>query len=232
MEQLIIFNDHAIIIIIIITSIVSYIIISILFNKLINRLLLEGQLIELIWTITPAIILVFIAIPSLRTLYLIEESIKPIVSIKTIGHQWYWSYEYSDFKNIEFDSYIKPTKLLINREFRLLDVDNRIIIPFNVPIRIISTSLDVIHSWTVPSLGIKIDATPGRINQANIICKRPGLFFGQCSEICGSNHRFIPIVVERINTKSFSDWLKTSSLSYLKASVDLLNQIMVISKYP
>nr|YP_009344625.1 cytochrome c oxidase subunit II [Entylia carinata]APU51890.1 cytochrome c oxidase subunit II [Entylia carinata] len=210
MEQLIMFNDHAMMIIIMITSIVSYMMVSIFLNKLINRFLLEGQMIELIWTITPAMMLVFIAMPSLRILYLIEESIKPMISIKTIGHQWYWSYEYSDFKNIEFDSYMKPTKLLSNMEFRLLDVDNRMIIPFNVPIRIISTSLDVIHSWTVPSMGIKIDATPGRINQANLMCKRPGLFFGQCSEICGSNHSFMPIVVESINTKSFSMWLKNS----------------------
>lgn len=193
---------------------------------------MEGQLIEIIWTLTPALILIFIALPSLRILYLIEEAINPILSIKTIGHQWYWSYEYSDFKTIEFDSYMKPTKSLDKRDFRLLDVDNRITIPFNTQIRIISTSLDVIHSWTIPSLGIKIDATPGRINQANMICQRPGLFFGQCSEICGANHSFIPIVIERINLKTFINWLKTSSLSYLKASVDLLNQIMVISKYP
>lgn len=210
----------------------GYIITSIIYNKYINRILLEGQIIELIWTIAPAIILIFIAIPSLRILYLIEESLNPILSVKSIGHQWFWSYEYSDFKNIEFDSYIKTRDLINRGEFRLLDVDNRIIMPFNTPARILATSLDVIHSWTVPAIGIKVDASPGRINQANFLIQRPGIYYGQCSEICGSNHRFIPIVIERVNLPTFIKWLNRYSLSYLKASVDLLNQIMVISKYP
>lgn len=185
-------------------------------RKLGNRILLERQAIEFIWTILPAVILIFIALPSLKILYIIEETNKPIITIKAIGHQWFWSYEYSDFKKIEFDSYIKPTIDLEDNEFRLLETDNRLVLPFNTQTRILITSSDVIHSWTIPSLGIKVDASPGRINQGNILMNRPGLFYGQCSEICGANHRFMPIVLERININSFLNWLKNYSLSYLK----------------
>lgn len=194
----------------------GYLIISIIFNKLINRYLLEGQRIEIVWTILPAVILIFIALPSLRILYLMDETINPIITIKAIGHQWYWRYEYSDFNNIEFDSYIKPYREIRINEFRLLDVDNRVIVPNNTQIRILVTANDVIHSWAIPSLGVKVDAVPGRLNQSNFLVERPGLMFGQCSEICGANHRFIPIVLESINIKSFISWLNSNSLSNLK----------------
>lgn len=207
-EQLIIFHDHTIIVIIIITITVLYIILSLTINKLNNRILLEGQLIELIWTLIPAFLLIIIALPSLKILYLLEEINKPIISLKAIGHQWYWRYEYSDFKNIEFDSYIKQTNTLISNEYRLLEVDNRIVLPFNTKTRVLVTSYDVIHSWTIPALGIKVDGAPGRINQRTIIIIRPGIFYGQCSEICGANHRFIPIILESINMISFIKWIK------------------------
>lgn len=206
-EQLNFFHDHTILIILLITILVSYIIIIILFNKYTNRFLLHGQTIEIIWTILPAIILLFIAFPSLRILYLIDEINKPTITIKSIGHQWYWRYEYSDFKHIEFDSYIIPTNELLENNFRLLDVDNRVILPTNSQIRIIVTAADVLHSWALPSIGVKIDATPGRLNQTSIFINRPGLFYGQCSEICGANHRFIPIVIERISPKYFIQWI-------------------------
>jgi len=172
-----------------------------------NRFLLQGHTIELIWTIVPILILIFIAIPSLKILYLTDEIHNNKLSIKAIGHQWYWSYEYPDFNNIEFDSFIISSNNLIINEFRLLDVDNRCILPFNLPIRILTTSIDVIHAWTIPSLGIKIDSTPGRLNQTILFINRPGLFFGQCSEICGINHRFIPIVIESTNFYNFKNWL-------------------------
>lgn len=208
-EQLNFFHDHTLIILLIITTIVAYLIIILFFNQIINRFLLHGQLIEIIWTIIPAVILIFIALPSLRLLYLIEEINNPSITLKSIGHQWYWSYEYSDFLNIEFDSYIKPHTEVELNSFRLLDVDNRIILPINNQIRILITAADVLHSWTVPSLGVKVDATPGRLNQTNFIINRPGLFFGQCSEICGANHRFIPIVIERIPSKYFIKWINS-----------------------
>lgn len=157
-EQLIFFHDHSILILILITNLVGYIIISILFNNYNNYYLLSGQTIEIIWTVVPAVILLFIAFPSLKLLYLLEETNKPFISIKAIGHQWYWKYEYSNL-NLEFDSYIINQNNIELHNFRLLDTDNRIIIPFNYFIRIIVTAADVLHSWTIPSLGIKVDAT-------------------------------------------------------------------------
>lgn len=206
-EQLIFFHDHTLIILTIITLLVSYLIFILFFNKLINRYLLEGQTIEIIWTILPAITLIFIALPSLRLLYLLDEIRRPSITIKAIGHQWYWSYEYSDFNKLEFDSYIIPRNELDKNGFRLLDVDNRVVLPFNTQIRILVTAVDVLHSWTIPSLGVKIDATPGRLNQTNFYMNRSGYFYGQCSEICGANHRFMPIVIERVPTNTFVKWI-------------------------
>nr|YP_010597223.1 cytochrome c oxidase subunit II [Polyommatus amorata]WAK98808.1 cytochrome c oxidase subunit II [Polyommatus amorata] len=205
MEQIIFFHDHSLIILIMITILVSYMMLKMFSNKFINRFLMENQLIELIWTILPAITLIFIALPSLRLLYLLDELNNPLISIKSIGHQWYWSYEYSDFKNIEFDSYM-INEFNINN-FRLLDVDNRIIIPMNNNIRMLITATDVIHSWTVPAIGVKVDANPGRLNQTSFFINRPGIFFGQCSEICGANHSFMPIVIESISIKNFINWV-------------------------
>jgi len=210
-EQLNFFHDHSIIILLIITTTISYIIISIIKNTITNRFLLENQMIEIIWTIIPGIILIFIALPSLRILYLLDEIITPSLTIKTIGHQWYWSYEYSDFLNIEFDSYITPVNENSLNEFRLLEVNNRLIVPINTQTRILVTATDVLHSWTIPALGVKIDANPGRINQTHFLVKYPGIFYGQCSEICGSVHSFIPIVLESTSSNSFINWLKKSS---------------------
>nr|YP_010999283.1 cytochrome c oxidase subunit II [Cricotopus ornatus]WPM93129.1 cytochrome c oxidase subunit II [Cricotopus ornatus] len=209
MEQLNFFHDHSMLILIMITILVGYLMVMLFFNKYTNRLLLHGQTIEMIWTVLPAIVLMFIAMPSLRLLYLLDEVNNPSITLKTIGHQWYWSYEYSDFKNIEFDSYMIPTNELELNSFRLLDVDNRIVLPMNNQIRILVSAADVLHSWTVPALGVKVDATPGRLNQTNFLINRPGLFFGQCSEICGANHSFMPIVIESIPTKSFIKWIST-----------------------
>nr|YP_009347377.1 cytochrome c oxidase subunit II [Aporia bieti]APU93485.1 cytochrome c oxidase subunit II [Aporia bieti]WGL40190.1 cytochrome c oxidase subunit II [Aporia hippia] len=210
MEQMIFFHDHTLIILLMITILVIYLMVNLFFNKFINRFLLEGQMIELIWTILPAITLIFIALPSLRLLYLLDELNNPLITLKSIGHQWYWNYEYSDFNNIEFDSYMinEPNNL---NNFRLLDVDNRIILPMNNQIRILITSTDVIHSWTIPSLGVKVDANPGRLNQTNFFINRPGIFFGQCSEICGTNHSFMPIVIESISMKNFINWINNYS---------------------
>nr|AWV83239.1 cytochrome oxidase subunit II [Graptopsaltria nigrofuscata]AWV84461.1 cytochrome oxidase subunit II [Graptopsaltria nigrofuscata] len=207
MEQLMFFHDHTLIVLIIITVVVSYVMLSLFLNKMVNRFLLESQMIEFIWTFLPALMLIFIALPSLRLLYMLDEINYPMMTLKIIGHQWYWSYEYSDFMNIEFDSYMKSSSDLMKTDFRLLDVDNRIILPYNVQIRLLVSSYDVIHSWTIPSMGVKIDAVPGRLNQVSININRSGLSFGQCSEICGSNHSFMPIVIESINMKSFIYWL-------------------------
>ena len=225
-EQLIFFHDHAMLVLILITTLVGYIMSSLFFNTFINRFLLEGQTIEIVWTIVPALILVFIALPSLRLLYLLDEVSTPRLTIKAIGHQWYWRYEYSDIGKVEFDSYILPTNDLENRGFRLLDVDNRVVLPINTQTRVLISAADVIHSWTVPSLGVKADGIPGRLNQVRFNVTRPGLFYGQCSEICGANHRFIPIVVESTTTERFLDWNSANqedSLNDRNISLDLLN---------
>lgn len=211
-EQLIFFHDHTIVVLILIVSIVSYILVSVLFNSLINRSLLESQTIEVVWTVLPAIILLFIALPSLRLLYLLDEVNQPRLTIKSVGHQWYWRYEYSDFVRLEFDSYIVPAEDISVRAFRLLEADNHTVVPMGAQVRVLVTSVDVIHSWTVPALGVKADAVPGRLNQVRFVCNRPGLFYGQCSEICGANHRFMPIVLERVSLRSFVKWVNSAAL--------------------
>nr|ARH54704.1 cytochrome c oxidase subunit 2 [Romualdius bifoveolatus] len=210
MEQLMLFHNHTMMILIIITILVSQMLTSMLFNKFIHRYLLEGQFIEMIWTILPAITLILIALPSLRLLYIMDDMSNPIISVKTIGHQWYWTYEYSDYKNLQFDSYMIPSNELKPFNFRLLDVDNRMILPYSTQIRLIVTSADVIHSWTMPSLAIKVDGTPGRLNQTSFNITRTGLLYGQCSEICGTNHSFMPIVIESISPSNFLDWMKSN----------------------
>nr|QBZ37551.1 cytochrome c oxidase subunit 2 [Ceruchus minor] len=209
MEQLMFFHDHTLMILLMITVLVGYLMSSLFNNKFNYRYLLEGQTIEVIWTILPAVTLIFIALPSLRLLYLLDEINNPLMSIKSIGHQWYWSYEYTDFKSIEFDSYMSTQ--LNPWNFRLLDVDNRTTIPFNSQIRMMVTAADVLHSWAIPAMSIKIDATPGRLNQVSFFTNRTGLFLGQCSEICGANHSFMPIMIESISPKYFIKWINKMS---------------------
>nr|YP_010865892.1 cytochrome c oxidase subunit II [Cerapanorpa byersi]WGT92104.1 cytochrome c oxidase subunit 2 [Cerapanorpa byersi] len=211
MEQLTFFHDHTMLIVIMITVLVGYMMSSLFFNTYTNRYLLESQGIEVIWTILPAITLIFIALPSLRLLYLLDEVSDPAITLKTIGHQWYWSYEYSDFISLEFDSYMIPSNELNVDGFRLLDVDNRAVLPMNTQIRMLVSAADVLHSWTIPALGVKVDATPGRLNQTSFLINRPGLFFGQCSEICGANHSFMPIVIESVTTNTFIKWISAMS---------------------
>ena len=167
---------------------------------------------EIIWTILPALVLVLIAVPSFTLLYSLDELIEPSLTLKVIGHQWYWSYEYSDFvsnsiDSLNFDSYMIATSDLTKGAFRLLEVDNRVILPILTHIRLLVTAADVLHSWAVPSFGIKIDATPGRLSQGSLFIKREGVYYGQCSEICGINHGFMPIVVKGVKTAIFEQWV-------------------------
>ena len=199
-EELIYFHDHAIIILILITTLIIVISGSLLINTYTSRYTREAQLIEIIWTVLPGIILIFLALPSLRLLYILDESYDDSsLILKVTGHQWYWSYEYEELEEnivVKFDSYILPTDILERGQFRLLEVDNRIIIPAELPIKALISSEDVLHSWAIPSLGVKVDAIPGRLNQITFRANYPGIFYGQCSEICGVNHSFIPIVIE------------------------------------
>ena len=208
-EEFVFFHDFIIIILSRITFFVGIIILISWQLQNFDLTTFERQRLEIIWTIIPGIILIQIALPSLSLLYLFEERYNCNLTIKALGHQWYWSYEYWDFsgnkEGFSFDSYILP--LRNNKDqFRLLDVDSRLILPFLTNIRVLVSSTDVLHSWTVPSLGVKADAIPGRVNQLKFLGLRRGLFYGQCSEICGANHRFIPIVLELIRLKDFIKW--------------------------
>lgn len=179
----------------------------------------HGTTIEILWTILPSIIIMFIAIPSFALLYSMDEVVDPAITIKAIGHQWYWSYEYSDYNSqpleehfslpdgLVFDSYMVPEDELELGQLRLLEVDNRVVVPANTHLRVIITSADVLHSWAIPSLGVKCDAVPGRLNQVSILIKREGVYYGQCSEICGTNHGFMPIVIEAVSLDDYVSWV-------------------------
>jgi cytochrome c oxidase subunit 2 len=164
---------------------------------------------EVVWTISPGVILLFIANQSFALLYSIDDLVEPEFTVKIVGHQWYWSYEYSDFvqdqlPSLCYDSYIVTGE---SEEPRLFAVDRDLCLPTKTHLRLLITSSDVLHSWAVPSLGIKVDACPGRLNQSLLYILREGVFYGQCSEICGINHGFIPIAVQAKNLESYDVWL-------------------------
>lgn len=172
---------------------------------------------EIIWTILPAVVLGILGVPSFALLYSLDEWFNPDINLKVVGHQWYWSYEYSDSLQdeqqehmINFDSYLLPEADLIRGAFRLLEVDHKVILPVQTHIRLLVTAADVLHSWAVPSFGIKVDACPGRLTQASLFIKRTGVFYGQCSEICGVNHGFMPITVKVVDRSTYLDWLVSS----------------------
>jgi cytochrome c oxidase subunit 2 len=176
--------------------------------------IIHGTVIEVAWTVTPSIILMIIAIPSFALLYSMDEGIDPAITVKAIGHQWYWTYEYSDYtmnsgdnQSIIFDSYMIPEDDLSVGQLRLLEVDHRVVLPTHTHVRMIITAADVLHSWAIPSLGVKCDAIPGRLNQTSIFLSREGVFYGQCSEICGVNHGFMPIVVEGVSLEDYISWI-------------------------
>ena len=179
----------------------------------------HGTMLELGWTIAPTLILLMIALPSMALLYSIDEIVEPSLTIKVIGHQWYWSYEYSTDLTVDgeqlieadeallFDSYLKDESDLELGEMRLLEVDNRLVLPIQKHIRVIVTAADVLHCWAVPSLGVKLDACPGRLNQMAMFIPRPGIYYGNCSEICGSRHGYMPICVEAVSFEDYCSWL-------------------------
>nr|WNH37233.1 cytochrome c oxidase subunit II [Synchiropus goodenbeani] len=206
MEELLHFHDHSLMIVFLISTFVLYIIVAMVTTTLTNKLILDSQEVEIIWTVFPALILILIALPSLRILYLIEEVNNPHLTVKAVGHQWYWSYEYTDYNDLCFDSYMTPTQDLVPGQFRLLEVDHRMVVPTESPVRVLVSAEDVLHSWAVPSMGVKMDAVPGRLNQTALMASRSGVFYGQCSEICGANHSFMPIVLEAVPLTHFEYW--------------------------
>lgn len=221
MQGIIEFHHDLFFFLIIVVGFVFWLLFKILFTfnsfstKVPIKKINHGTLIEIVWTVVPALVLVIVAIPSFTLLYSMDEIIDPMLTIKVIGRQWFWSYEYSDYSELSlksdtpfiFDSYMINEEDLQLGQFRLLEVDNRVIVPTYTHIRFAITSSDVIHSWALPSLGIKIDACPGRLNQISTFINRPGVYYGQCSEICGINHGFMPIVIEAVHFKDYASWI-------------------------
>lgn len=183
----------------------------------------HNTIIEVVWTLIPTFILLLIALPSYVLIYNLDEMNDPRITVKIIGHQWYWSYEYSDYnkeitwkpeifqnkETIVFDSYMINENDLIKGQLRLLEVDNDMYLPVNTTVRLLITASDVIHSWTIPSLGIKMDAVPGRLNQIGTFINRESIFYGQCSELCGINHSFMPIGLRSVTFATYVNWINT-----------------------
>jgi len=193
--------------------------------------------IEVIWTVTPSLILMVIAVPSFALIYSMDEVIDPAVTLKVQGFQWYWVYEYSDYADkegnaISFESYMVADDDLEEGQLRLLEVDNRVVLPTNTHLRVLVTASDVLHCWAVPSLGVKIDACPGRLNQISLFIKREGVYFGQCSEICGINHGFMPIVVEAVPVEKYVSWVaaQTECENWLVDKIAAIQSLSTSSK--
>jgi len=194
LEQILYFHDYLIIVIVIIMVAVSYFLVFALFTKRYSSRIIADHLVERVSTVLPIIVLIFLVYPSIYLLYLIDErSVEFLCTLKVIGHQWYWSYSIDGLLSLDIDSYIDADRVV-----RLIDVDNRVVVPSQENIRALITSRDVLHSWALPSLGVKIDAIPGRLNQFIFIVIFNSIVHGQCSEICGVNHSFIPIVLESV----------------------------------
>lgn len=175
----------------------------------------HNVLIEVLWTFIPIILLVVIAIPSFKILNYAEITPKSDLTIKVVGYQWYWHYIYPDNGNFEFDSYMIPTKDLKPGQKRLLEVDNRVVIPAGKVVRFLTTGADVIHSFAVPSFGVKIDAVPGRTNEIWVQVEKPGVYYGQCSELCGVNHGFMPIAVQVVTPEEFEIWVEEAKKKFM-----------------
>nr|YP_004425085.1 cytochrome c oxidase subunit II [Toxolasma parvum]ADL62648.1 cytochrome c oxidase subunit II [Toxolasma parvum] len=206
--ELVFFHDHAMFVLVLVSSFVGYMMICLLKSKLSSRFVMEAQSLEAAWTVIPGVLLLVLAVPSVRLLYLLDEVGSPVVSMKAIGHQWYWSYEFGDGVDlVGFDSYMVNSGDVMGGGYRLLEVDNRCVLPYGVDSRVLVSSADVIHAWALPSIGVKVDAVPGRINQLGVHLMSSGVMYGQCSEICGVNHSFMPIGLESVSPKVFYHWL-------------------------
>lgn len=173
----------------------------------------HNSFLELVWTLLAAGILIFIAVPSFKLLYSDTiESINPLVTLNIQGSQWFWTYSINDIIDIEFTSYPKLIEDLIPGEIAGLEVDNKIVLPVLTPIRLLITANDVIHSWAMPALGVKIDAIPGRVNYGFIYILKPGVYYGQCSELCGLGHSSMPIAIEAVSSINYYNWLFTQGV--------------------
>lgn len=227
MEGIIEFHNHLMVILSFIALFVGWLLVSCLRfyvdsnNDAKPEMFTHSANLEIIWTSLPALILLVLSVPSFALLYSMDEIVDPAITIKAVGHQWYWSYEHSDYATclpekttLKYNCYMLTLDGLPNNEgyFRLLETNKRLVLPTKTHIRLLVTAADVLHSWTVPSFGVKVDACPGRLNQASMFIKRSGLFFGQCSEICGVNHAFMPIVVLAVEMSNYTPHIFSESL--------------------
>lgn len=214
MEQITSFHDLLLVIITVITLFVLVLLAIVIFrfNERANpnpSRTTHNTTIEVLWTVIPVVILVAIAVPSFKLLYKSDVIPKVDMTIKATGHQWYWNYEYVDHGNFSFDANMIATEDLKQGQLRLLETDNRVVVPVDAIVRVQVTAADVLHSWTVPAFGRKIDAVPGRLNEIWFgPVKNEGVYYGQCSELCGTRHGFMPITVEVVSKKKFDTWIE------------------------
>ena len=226
MDRILSLHNTLFILICVIAAIVTALLGYVMFRYSAERQKVASQtthhtLLEIVWTAIPAIIVVFIAIPSVKLIYFTDAEPKDALTIKVVGHQWYWTYEYPD-QAIKFDSYMIEDKDIQAGQIRLLEVDNRIVVPAGKPICLQITSADVLHSWAVPALGVKKDAVTGRLNQTWVQVDKPGVYFGQCSEICGMKHGFMPIVIQAVSPEEFEAWVQEAKQKFAYLSSQTL----------
>jgi cytochrome c oxidase subunit 2 len=194
----------------------------------------HNTLVEVAWTVIPVMILVAIAIPSFKLLYFQDRTAKPEMTLKVTGHQWYWNYEYPDHGKIAFDSLIVPDDQLKPGQYRLLEVDNRVVVPVNTNVRVLLTASDVLHAWAVPAFGVKTDTVPGRLSETWFRATRTGTFYGQCSELCGVNHGFMPIAIDVVSKADFAKWVaakkKTAAIKAPVGNIELASRADVSAR--
>jgi cytochrome c oxidase subunit II len=181
----------------------------------------HNSVLEIAWTAIPVLILVVIAIPSFKLLYFMDRVVDPEMTLKAIGRQWYWSYEYPDHGNFTFDAYMIAEQDLTEDQLRLYDVDNPVVLPVDTDIRLLTTASDVIHAWAMPALGVKMDAVPGKINETWVRINEPGVYYGQCSELCGDYHAFMPIRIEAVSKEDFEAWTKQAQEQFARADTGI-----------
>ena len=229
MERIVDFNLMVTIIIVIITAFVFALMawIVIRYNKKRNPVpskTTHNTLLEVVWTVVPVIILLIIAVPSFRLLYYTDRVEDADMTLKAIGHQWYWSYEYPDHGDFTFDALMLEDDELEEGQPRLLATDEAVVLPVGVKIRLLTTADDVIHSWAIPAFGVKMDSVPGRVNETWFQINREGTYYGQCSELCGTLHGFMPIMIEAVSQEEFDAWVVEAQEEYASAN-DIPTQV-------
>ncbi|MEX2009545.1 MAG: cytochrome c oxidase subunit II [Dongiaceae bacterium] len=222
MERIVNFHDALLVVISVISAFVLALLLYVIFrfnerrNPTPSRTA-HNTLIEVLWTALPVIILIGITIPSIRLIWYADRTQDADMTIKAIGHQWYWSYEYPDNGNFTFDALLVPDSDLQPGQLRLLETDNRIVLPVDTNIRLLVTATDVIHSWAIPAFGVKLDTVPGRVNETWMRITREGTYYGQCSELCGIGHGYMPIAVEAVSKPAFDAWVAEAQVKFARA---------------